>query len=530
MVPQVGRDIGVHPGRTGGTEQRVAGPATDGDGLDSRVRIAGGNRMLNALLAKVIGTQNERELKRLYPRVAEISALEPHITPLTDEQLRQKTTEFKKRLEDGETLDDLLVEAFAVVREAGRRVLNMRHFDVQLIGGMVLHHGKIAEMRTGEGKTLVATLSCYLNALEGKGVHVVTVNDYLAKRDSEWMGRIYKFLGMSVGVIVHGLDDDERRAAYHCDITYGTNNEYGFDYLRDNMKFRLEDCTQRGFHYAIVDEVDSILIDEARTPLIISGPSEESTDKYYRIDRIIPKLIRGEVIEGKEPGEKYTTGDYTVDEKHRSVALTEEGVLKCERLLGIGVRARLAPAGVAPNPGVEGALHVRDRAAENDRVAIQPPRPRDRWEARRRIAPRIERHAPGLAQFSLTSKFFWIVVLATTGGLLLSLSSRVRALEGVGASTLGSVLLYVLIATIGMKMNILAVFDQPALFLVGAGAGVVLYHSAFGFTSAWRALIVDDPEELESPEVAVYCPACGEREFGPPTAAASSWTDQEVES
>jgi preprotein translocase subunit SecA len=221
------------------------------------------------------------------------------------------------------------------VREAGRRVLNMRHFDVQLIGGMVLHKGKIAEMRTGEGKTLVATLPCYLNALAGKGVHVVTVNDYLAKRDAEWMGRLYKFLGLTVGTIVHDLDDQERYDAYRCDITYGTNNEFGFDYLRDNMKFRLDDCVQREHYFAIVDEVDSILIDEARTPLIISGPSEESTDKYYRINRIIPKLIRGEVIEGREPGEKYTTGDYTVDEKHKTVALTEEGVGKVERLLNI---------------------------------------------------------------------------------------------------------------------------------------------------------------------------------------------------
>ncbi len=228
------------------------------------------------------------------------------------------------------------MESFAVCREAGRRVLNMRHFDVQLIGGMVLHRGRIAEMRTGEGKTLVATLPVYLNALEGKGVHVVTVNDYLAKRDAEWMGRIYKFLGMSVGIIVHDLDDQERRANYNADITYGTNNEYGFDYLRDNMKFRLEDCAQRGHNFAIVDEVDSILVDEARTPLIISGPSEESTDKYYKINRIIPKLIRGEEIKGKEPGESYTTGDYTVDEKHRSTALTEEGIAKVEKLLGCG--------------------------------------------------------------------------------------------------------------------------------------------------------------------------------------------------
>src|SRR5436190_10069916 len=225
--------------------------------------------MLDTLLAKVVGTQNERELKRLRPLVGEINALEPTIETLTDEQLRAKTAEFRARLGNGETTDDLLVEAFAVVREAGRRYLNMRHFDVQLIGGIVLHHGKIAEMRTGEGKTLVATLPVYLNALAGKGVHVVTVNDYLAHRDSEWMGRIYKGLGMSVGVIVHDLDDEERKEAYNCDITYGTNNEYGFDYLRDNMKFRIEDCVQRGHHFGIVDEVDSILIDEARTPLII---------------------------------------------------------------------------------------------------------------------------------------------------------------------------------------------------------------------------------------------------------------------
>jgi preprotein translocase subunit SecA len=291
--------------------------------------------MIDTVLAKIFGTKNEREIKQIRPVVAAINALEPEVRALSDADLAAKTITFKERLAQGETLDDLLVEAFAVVREAGRRVLNMRHFDVQLIGGIVLHRGKIAEMRTGEGKTLVATLPCYLNALEGKGVHVVTVNDYLAKRDAEWMGKIYKSLGLSVGVIVHELDDQERHASYNCDITYGTNNEFGFDYLRDNMKFRITDCAQREHHYAIVDEVDSILIDEARTPLIISGPSEESTDKYYRINGIIPKLVRGEVIEGKEPGEKYTTGDYTVDEKQKSVALTEEGVLKVERLLGL---------------------------------------------------------------------------------------------------------------------------------------------------------------------------------------------------
>src|ERR1700730_18221898 len=291
--------------------------------------------MLDPILAKIFGTKNEREIKTLRPIIAAINDLEPHMQQLPDAELSLKTKEFKERLANGATLDDILVEAFAVCREAGRRTLNMRHFDVQLIGGIVLHRGKIAEMKTGEGKTLVATLPVYLNALEGKGVHVVTVNDYLAKRDSEWMGRVYKFLGLTVGVIVHDLDDQERKAAYNSDVTYGTNNEFGFDYLRDNMKFRIEDCVQRSHHYAIVDEVDSILIDEARTPLIISGPSEESTDKYYKINRIIPKLIKGEVHEGKEPGEKWTTGDYTVDEKHRSVGLTEQGVSKVEKLLNI---------------------------------------------------------------------------------------------------------------------------------------------------------------------------------------------------
>ena len=292
--------------------------------------------MLDATLAKIFGTRNEREVKRLRPIVTAINELEPGLQQLSDVELAQKTVEFKQRIENGEPLDDLLIESFAVCREAGRRVLNMRHFDVQLIGGTVLHRGRIAEMRTGEGKTLVATLPVYLNALEGKGVHVVTVNDYLAKRDAEWMGRIYRFLGLDYGVIVHDLDDQERKASYGADITYGTNNEYGFDYLRDNMKFRLDDCVQRGHNFAIVDEVDSILVDEARTPLIISGPSEESTDKYYKINRIIPRLVRGEEIKGKEPGESYTTGDYTVDEKHRSAALTEEGIAKVEKLLGCG--------------------------------------------------------------------------------------------------------------------------------------------------------------------------------------------------
>src|SRR5688572_2949661 len=255
--------------------------------------------MIGQLLAKVIGTQNDRELKRLYPRVTQISALEAQVKALTDEQLRNRTVGFRARVAAGESLEDLQIEAFAVVREAGRRVLNMRHFDVQLIGGMVLHSGKIAEMKTGEGKTLVATLPAYLNALAGKGVHVVTVNDYLARRDSEWMGRIYRFLGMSVGVIQHELTDAQRQVAYGADITYGTNNEFGFDYLRDNMKFDFASMVQqRGHNFAIVDEVDSILIDEARTPLIISGPAEESTDLYYEVDRIIPRLKKGAVTQG----------------------------------------------------------------------------------------------------------------------------------------------------------------------------------------------------------------------------------------
>src|SRR6187397_2773299 len=302
--------------------------------------------MIGQLLAKVIGTQNERELKRLQPRVGEIGALEPQIRALSDEQLRDKSHEFRRRIADGETLDDLLVEAFAVVREAGWRVLKMRHFDVQLIGGMVLHAGRIAEMKTGEGKTLVATLPAYLNALSGKGVHVVTVNDYLARRDSEWMGRLYRFLGMSVGVIQHDLNDAERQVAYGCDITYGTNNEFGFDYLRDNMKFDLAQFVQRGHHFAIVDEVDSILIDEARTPLIISGPAEESTELYYQIDRIVPRLKPGAVTRGDTKGEDRdrleATGDFILDEKHKTVTLTETGMAKAEKML----EHRLQPGGL----------------------------------------------------------------------------------------------------------------------------------------------------------------------------------------
>jgi preprotein translocase subunit SecA len=334
--------------------------------------------LINTFLGKVFGTKNERVVKSLVPRVQAINALEPEISKLSDAELRAKTDEFRERIQAHmsrfagnrgnapakanetaeseeendfdrqkrlekqehealqEALESILVEAFAVVREAGRRVLNMRHFDVQLIGGMVLHRGTISEMKTGEGKTLVATLPVYLNALSGRGVHVVTVNDYLAKRDSEWMGKLYRFLGLTVGVIVHDLDDDQRRAAYAADVTYGTNNEFGFDYLRDNMKFDVRDCVQRGHHYAIVDEVDSILIDEARTPLIISGASEESTDKYYRVNRIVPKLEKGEEIEGP-PGEPATlTGDFVVDEKHRNITVTDEGWEKVEGLLGIG--------------------------------------------------------------------------------------------------------------------------------------------------------------------------------------------------
>ncbi len=290
-------------------------------------------------------------IKRLMPTVAEINALEPQTKQLTDEQLRAKTDEFRAKIAQKlspfeeaehrdhalkEVLDEILPEAFAVCREAGWRVLGMRHFDVQLIGGMVLHRGMISEMKTGEGKTLVATLPVYLNALSGRGVHVVTVNDYLAKRDSEWMGKLYSFLGLTVGVIVHDLDDDQRREAYRADVTYGTNNEFGFDYLRDNMKFELRDCVQREFNFAIVDEVDSILIDEARTPLIISGASEESTDKYQRVNVIIPKLEKGEEIEGREPGDKILTGDYVVDEKHKTITVSDDGWERVEKLLGIG--------------------------------------------------------------------------------------------------------------------------------------------------------------------------------------------------
>ncbi len=291
--------------------------------------------MISALLTKIVGSKNERTLKRLRPIVETINALEPQVSALSDEALRAKKEEFLGRLAQGANLDDILPEAFAVVREAGKRVLGMRHFDVQLIGGMVLHEGKIAEMRTGEGKTLVATLPAYLNALSGKGVHVVTVNDYLARRDSEWMGRLHRFLGMTVGCIQHDLSDQERQEAYSADITYGTNNEFGFDYLRDNMKFALSAMVQRGHNFAVVDEVDSILVDEARTPLIISGPAEESNDLYARVDKIIPKLEKGAVIQGGKDYEHDDVGDYVVDEKARTVSLTDRGVEHCQSLLGI---------------------------------------------------------------------------------------------------------------------------------------------------------------------------------------------------
>jgi preprotein translocase subunit SecA len=294
-------------------------------------------QIIDRVVARFIGTKHERDVKRLQPSVAAINEHEAEVKALSDDELKARFQALKEPIQSQlkdldpteptfresmrQALVPAIVPAFAMVREAGRRFLKMRHFDVQLIGGMVLHDGKIAEMKTGEGKTLVATLPAALNALAGRGVHIVTVNDYLARRDAEWMSPLYRALGLSVGVIVHDLDDEQRRAAYGADITYGTNNEFGFDYLRDNMKYDLAHCVQRGHHFAIVDEVDSILIDEARTPLIISGPSEESTDKYFKIDKIIPKLIKDI--------------DYTIDEKHRQATLTEEGFNKCERLLGL---------------------------------------------------------------------------------------------------------------------------------------------------------------------------------------------------
>ncbi len=277
--------------------------------------------MVTNLLTKVFGSKNERELKKINPIVEKINAFEPQMQSMSDEALKAQTPLFKERLNNGESLDDILPEAFATVREASIRTLQMRHFDVQLIGGIVLHQGKIAEMKTGEGKTLAATLPAYLNALSGKGVHIITVNDYLARRDTEWMGHIYKFLGLSVGCILHGLNDDERNAAYGSDITYGTNNEFGFDYLRDNMKFDIDTVVQKELNFAIVDEVDSILVDEARTPLIISGPAEKSTELYHLVNGIIPRLV--------------SEHDFTVDEKARSAVMTEEGIAKAEQLLKV---------------------------------------------------------------------------------------------------------------------------------------------------------------------------------------------------
>ena len=281
--------------------------------------------MFGKVVKKIFGSRNERYIKQLQKIVDQINALEPEIQTLSDEELKQQTEKFRQRLQNNEMLDDILPEVFATVREASQRVLGMRHFDVQLIGGMVLHQGKISEMRTGEGKTLMATLPVYLNAIEGKGVHVVTVNDYLAKRDAEWMGKLYNFLGMSVGVVVAEQDPDEKRAAYAADITYGTNNEYGFDYLRDNMAFEIADKFQRGHNFAVVDEVDSILIDEARTPLIISGPAEDSSELYFKINQLVPKLVKQEEEDGP--------GDYTVEEKNKQIHLTEEGHQHVEDML-----------------------------------------------------------------------------------------------------------------------------------------------------------------------------------------------------
>ena len=277
--------------------------------------------MIEWTLKKLIGTKNERELKKAREKVIRINELESRMRALKDEDFPAETARLKQEIQNGRPLDGMLFEAFALIREGARRVIGQRHYDVQLIGGMFLHEGCIAEMRTGEGKTLTATLPSYLNALSGRGVHVVTVNDYLARRDAEWMGRVYKFMGMTTGCVLHELSDKQRQDAYRADITYGQNNEFGFDYLRDNMKFRLQDYVQRELNYAIVDEVDSILIDEARTPLIISGPTEDSTDKYYRVDQVIPGLVPDQ--------------DFTLDEKHRSVSLTDEGIEKLQKRLGV---------------------------------------------------------------------------------------------------------------------------------------------------------------------------------------------------
>ncbi|MFQ3676083.1 MAG: DEAD/DEAH box helicase, partial [Endomicrobiia bacterium] len=297
--------------------------------------------MLKYILSKLFGSQNERIIKTIQPIIETINSFEEETAQLSNEQLKQKTQEFKHRLSEGETLDDILPEAYACVRESAKRTLKLRHFDVQLIGGTILHQGKIAEMRTGEGKTLVATLPAYLNALTSKGVHIVTVNDYLAKRDRFWMGPVYELLGLTVGYIEHDMDPEERQKMYACDITYVTNNELGFDYLRDNMVMRKEERVLRELNYAIVDEVDSILIDEARTPLIISGPSEESTEKYYFANRIVPRLnikvvVENDAIEAKQKGiDIYKGFDAVVDEKNHTVVLTETGILKCEKLLGV---------------------------------------------------------------------------------------------------------------------------------------------------------------------------------------------------
>ena len=275
-----------------------------------------------SLLTKVFGTKYERDLKKLQPLVEHVGRFEKQLSSLSNPDLKAKTSKFREQIDKGQNLDDLLPESFAVCRETAKRVLGMRHYDVQLIGGLVLHKGQIAEMKTGEGKTLVATLPVYLNALSGKGAHIVTVNDYLAKRDKEWMGQIYHFLGLTTGAIVHDLEDWERKQAYSADVTYGTNNEFGFDYLRDNMKYSLPTCVQRDLNFAIVDECDSILIDEARTPLIISGPKDRSTDKYYAVKKVIPHLKK----------EKH----FTMEEKSKTVSITEEGNLKIEEILGIG--------------------------------------------------------------------------------------------------------------------------------------------------------------------------------------------------
>ena len=293
------------------------------------------------IIQKIFGTHSQNELKRVYPIADAVMALDEDMQKLSDEELKAKTKEFKERLENGETLDDILPEAYAVVREAASRVLGMKHYRVQIVGGIILHQGRIAEMRTGEGKTLVATLPSYLNALEGKGVHVVTVNDYLAKRDAEWMGQVHEFLGLTVGVVLNSMDNDERRAAYECDITYVTNNELGFDYLRDNMVIYKEQLVQRGLNYALIDEVDSVLIDEARTPLIISGQSEKSTKLYEACDILARQLERGEAsgeftkmnaIMGEDIEE---TGDFIVNEKEKNINLTEDGVKKVEKFFHI---------------------------------------------------------------------------------------------------------------------------------------------------------------------------------------------------